>query len=146
MVLASLVETDRIDATYNLTVADFETYFVGEQRVLVHNCKTYQTYTRRGPNDTYSGRTSGTGTPEQNIARRNGPGHPKSQEGYGPPRLNKSSSNPDAIRGREQQLIERNGGARSTGGNSGNAINGVSPRNPNRDRYRDAAGKEFGDD
>ena len=38
MVLASVLETDRIDATYNLTVADFETYFVGEQGVLVHNC------------------------------------------------------------------------------------------------------------
>ena len=40
MVVASVVETDRTDATYNLTVADFETYFVGEQRVLVHNCPT----------------------------------------------------------------------------------------------------------
>ena len=29
----------RVDATYNLTVADFETYFVGENKVLVHNCK-----------------------------------------------------------------------------------------------------------
>ncbi|MCQ8186660.1 HINT domain-containing protein, partial [Parvularcula maris] len=29
---------NRIDATYNLTVADFHTYFVGEERVLVHNC------------------------------------------------------------------------------------------------------------
>jgi len=38
MVVASIVETNRTDATYNLTVADFETYFVGEQRVLVHNC------------------------------------------------------------------------------------------------------------
>lgn len=38
MVVASVMETDRTDATYNLTVADFETYFVGEQRVLVHNC------------------------------------------------------------------------------------------------------------
>lgn len=38
MVIASVVETDRTDATYNLTVADFETYFVGEQQVLVHNC------------------------------------------------------------------------------------------------------------
>ncbi|NWG71603.1 MAG: hypothetical protein HXY23_08365, partial [Parvularculaceae bacterium] len=38
MAVASVFETDRTDATYNLTVADFETYFVGEQRVLVHNC------------------------------------------------------------------------------------------------------------
>ena len=39
-VLVSVVETERTDATYNLTVADFETYFVGEQRVLVHNCRS----------------------------------------------------------------------------------------------------------
>lgn len=38
MVITKVVETDRIDATYNLTVADFETYFVGENKVLVHNC------------------------------------------------------------------------------------------------------------
>ncbi len=38
MVLNSVEETERTDATYNLTVAEFETYFVGEQRVLVHNC------------------------------------------------------------------------------------------------------------
>ncbi len=31
--------TTRVEATYNLTVADFETYFVGSNRVLVHNCK-----------------------------------------------------------------------------------------------------------
>ncbi len=37
MILTSVVETGRIDKTYNLTVAEFETYFVGEQRVLVHN-------------------------------------------------------------------------------------------------------------
>jgi hypothetical protein len=40
MVIASIAETDRTDATYNLTVADFHTYFVGEERVLVHNCGT----------------------------------------------------------------------------------------------------------
>jgi RHS repeat-associated protein len=38
MVVASVAESDRTNSTYNLTVADFETYFVGEQRVLVHNC------------------------------------------------------------------------------------------------------------
>lgn len=38
MTIASVIETDRVDATYNLTVADFETYFVGENKVLVHNC------------------------------------------------------------------------------------------------------------
>jgi len=38
MTVASVEETERTDSTYNLTVADFETYFVDEQRVLVHNC------------------------------------------------------------------------------------------------------------
>lgn len=38
MIINSVVETSRIDATYNLTVADFETYFVGTNKVLVHNC------------------------------------------------------------------------------------------------------------
>jgi hypothetical protein len=38
MVIASIIQTKRNDATYNITVADFETYFVGKQQVLVHNC------------------------------------------------------------------------------------------------------------
>lgn len=38
MVVASVTETERTANTYNLTVADFETYFVGEPRILVHNC------------------------------------------------------------------------------------------------------------
>jgi RHS repeat-associated protein len=37
--IISVTETSRLDATYNITVADFETYFVGKQKVLVHNCK-----------------------------------------------------------------------------------------------------------
>ena len=40
MIITNVLETERIDATYNLTVADFETYFVGENKVLVHNCDT----------------------------------------------------------------------------------------------------------
>ncbi|WP_417477183.1 polymorphic toxin-type HINT domain-containing protein [Maricaulis sp.] len=38
MVIARVEQTDRVDATYNLTVDAFHTYFVGDQRVLVHNC------------------------------------------------------------------------------------------------------------
>jgi len=41
MVITAVKETARTDSTYNLTVADFETYFVGEQRVLVHNCGNF---------------------------------------------------------------------------------------------------------
>ena len=39
MVIKEVSNTSQTNATYNLTVADFETYFVGENRVLVHNCK-----------------------------------------------------------------------------------------------------------
>ena len=56
--------------------------------------------------------------------------------------LDKSSSNSDAIRGREQQLIDNFGGPKSMGGTSGNAINGISPKNRNMDRYIDANKKE----
>jgi hypothetical protein len=104
--------------------------------------KTFQTYTKTNveTGEVYSGRTSGTGTPAENVAARDA-GHAMTKEGYGPAQLDKSSSNAGAIRGREQQLIEANGGAKSTGGTSGNSINGVSPRNPNAQAYKDAANK-----
>jgi hypothetical protein len=59
--------------------------------------------------------------------------------------LDKTSTDKEAIRGREQQLIEANGGAQSQpNGTSGNAINGVSPNNPKAGDYKAAAEKEFG--
>jgi hypothetical protein len=67
------------------------------------------------------------------------------KEGFGPAVLDKSSANPDAIRGREQQLIEANGGAKRSGGTSGNRNNGISRQNPNRESYMDAATQEFGE-
>jgi RHS repeat-associated protein len=107
--------------------------------------KTYQTYTK--PNSqlgkTYSGRTSGTGTAEENVALRDRDHH-MNEQGYEPAQLDKSSTNANAIRGREQQLIEENGGAESGGGTSGNSINGISQTNPNRGAYMDAAEEEFG--
>jgi hypothetical protein len=39
-------------------------------------------------------------------------------KGFGPAVLDKSSGNPAAIRGREQQLMDANGGARSSAGTS----------------------------
>jgi hypothetical protein len=106
--------------------------------------KTFQTYIKEHESDgsKYSGRTSGTGTPAENVANRD-KGHHMDEKGYGPAQLDKSSSNSDAIRGREQQNIEANGGAQSTGGTSGNAINGIGPDNPKGEQYRDAATKEF---
>jgi len=65
-------------------------------------------------------------------------------QGFGPAQLDKSSTNAAAIRGREQQLIEQNGGAKSQGGTSGNQNNGIFPRNKNGPNYIDQANKEFG--
>jgi len=106
--------------------------------------KSFQTYIKHHPNlEPYAGRTSGTGTPEENVQLRDR-SHHMNEKGYGEAELDKSSSNPDAIRGREQQLIETNGGAQSTGGTSGNAINGIADSNPNKGAYMGAAESEFG--
>jgi hypothetical protein len=109
------------------------------------SAKTYQTYTKpsqKGGPD-YVGRTSGKGTPQQNVANRD-KGHQKTREGYGPARLDKSSTNPQAVRGREQQMIEKNGGAQSQGGTSANKINGIADKNPAGPACRAASNKEFG--
>ena len=68
--------------------------------------------------------------------------HHKNVDGFGPAKLDKSSTNKDAMRGREQQLIDSFGGAQSQGGNSGYKINGVSPKNKNAERYRQEAIKQ----
>jgi hypothetical protein len=59
-----------------------------------------------------------------------------SKKDFGPAEVDKSSTNAEAIRGREQQVIEANGGATSQGGTSGNAINGVSERNERAGEYK----------
>ena len=106
--------------------------------------KTWQTYLKRHPDlEPYAGRTSGAGTPEENVMLRDR-NHHMNEAGYGEAELDKSSTNPDAIRGREQQLIEANGGAQSQGGTSGNAINGIAESNPNKGAYMGAANAEFG--
>lgn len=38
LTVKSVSKTNRFEGTYNLTVADFHTYFVGEFTILVHNC------------------------------------------------------------------------------------------------------------
>ncbi|MBL0048943.1 MAG: hypothetical protein IPP32_12700 [Bacteroidetes bacterium] len=107
--------------------------------------KTYQTYTKqpKNPKDgVYSGKTSGKGTPEQNVANRDKNHH--MNETHGPAKLDKSSSNSDAIRGREQNLIDKNGGAKKQRGTSGNTNRGVAEKNKNAQKYDNAAKKEFG--
>lgn len=109
--------------------------------------KTHTSYTRTNSDGVvYSGKTSGRGTPEQQvIARTSQADHrAKTQEGYGPGVVDRNSPNADAIRGREQQNILRNGGAQSQGGTSGNAINGVSPTNRKAPQYERACNEAFG--
>ena len=43
----------------------------------------------------------------------------------------------------DQQLIDKNGGAKKQGGTSGNTNRGVSEKNKNAKKYDDAANKEF---
>jgi hypothetical protein len=107
--------------------------------------KSFQTYTKTNSEtgEVYSGRTSGVRSPTENVQARDS-SHHMNEKGFGSARLDRSSPNPSAIRGREQQLIEEFGGSRSTGGTSGNAINGISPTNANRSTYINEAVKEFG--
>ncbi len=105
--------------------------------------KTYQTYIKENADgETYVGRTSGTGTPLENVKNRDY-GHHMNQEGFGPAILVDSSSNRVAIRGQEQILIDIYGGAKFVGGSSGNRINAISPDNVNKMMYIEEAMKEF---
>lgn len=107
--------------------------------------KTYQTYTKTNAEtgEVYTGRTSGTASALENVGERDR-NHHMNQKGFGPASFDRSSASKDAIRGREQHIIDANGGAKSTGGSSGNSINAIDSKNPQRQRYLDAATKEFG--
>jgi len=104
--------------------------------------KTYQTYKKvnKETGEVYVGRTSGTGTPQQNVKERDR-NHHMNKKGYGPADLQKSSKNKDAIRYEEQREIDELGGPKS--GKCGNSINGISPNNPNLQKYLDAWKQEF---
>ncbi|TNE42691.1 MAG: hypothetical protein EP347_00310 [Alphaproteobacteria bacterium] len=45
------MRTFRRASTFNLSVADFETYYVGEFGILVHNCRGLWTITREGTSE-----------------------------------------------------------------------------------------------
>ena len=116
------------------------------QEQLKPKVKTYQTYTKTNikTGEVYSGRTSGYGSPSQNVAARD-INHHMNSKGFGPAVLDRSSTNAAAIRGREQILIDSFfGGAKSMGGTSGNAINGIAMNNPKRLFYLTESMKEFG--
>ncbi|MGH3859588.1 SpvB/TcaC N-terminal domain-containing protein [Actinokineospora sp.] len=115
---------------------------------------TYQKY-NAATGKYYSGRASGYGTPQQVLAARDA-GHHKTAEGYGPAELTNAAqatmshtlrhADPayQAIRGREQQMIDHRGGSLSDGGTSGNAIRGVAKWNPLGVIYHNASTARFG--
>jgi len=92
--------------------------------------RTFITYTmthNANPNLVYSGRASGFGIPEAIMDARM-TSHHMIALGFGDPVIDVAAQGADAypaIRGREQQLIDFHGGARSHGGTSANTIRGV---------------------
>ena len=106
----------------------------------------YATYTRTHPvtGQVYCGRTHGIGDSNYLVHRRGLQQKHLNAEGFSPPVLDKYSTSPQAIRGREQQLIDFHGGAQSVGGTARNKINGVSAWNPNGPYYNWASTAEFG--
>jgi RHS repeat-associated protein len=106
--------------------------------------KTFQTYFKDNPTtgERYSGMTSGTGTPAENVAARD-KNHHMNDKGFGPAALDQSSPNKEAIRGLEQRNIDDNGGSQSTGGTSGNKNNSVGPNNGRIDTYKAAVEEHF---
>jgi RHS repeat-associated protein len=141
---------------------DHDFYVVTDDAdVLVHNVSCpifrYATYTKTNPltGEVYTGRTSGFGSPRAIVAARN-VGHHMDAKNFGPAVLDKWTAatlptplrhaDPayQAIRGREQNLIDYYGGARSVGGSSGNAIQGISDYNPLRGLYMKLARLSFG--
>ncbi len=112
--------------------------------------KLYVTYTKKNQvtGEVYSGMASGeyTGSEkdERKIISSRDSNHHKNQEDFDRALIDQKSQDKDAIRGREQMLIEHFGGAKSEGGTSGNAINGISPTNKKKGQYMDAALKLFG--
>lgn len=117
---------------------------VNDASKVVKGKKTYQTYIKvnEKTGEVYVGRTSGFGTPLDNVRKRDA-NHHMTDKGFGEAQLMNSTDNYDAIRGQEQYLIDFYGGAKSHGGSSGNSINGVSPKNKNAQYYEDARKKTF---
>ena len=116
--------------------------------------KIHVVYGNPGPGEEadYIGRTRGEVPDEgytpkdvKRILEKRDRNHHMNERGFGDARLRHVSENPAAVRGLEQQEIERQGGAQSQGGTSSNAINGIAAKNPKRDAYLDAAKQEFGE-
>ena len=108
------------------------------------NERCYVTYIMTNGEQIYVGRTSGYGTPEQLVARRYASHHMKSK-GFVRPLVDKWAMGDEggrAIRGREQQLIDKYGGIGHP--KVANSIRGVSRYNPNGYAYHHASDTAFG--
>ena len=93
---------------------------------------------------TYTGRTSGKGDIKSQqdldkILRKRDRNHHMNKEGYRPAEVESKTTSAPAARGQEQINIDKMGGAQSSGGTSGNKINGISPKNPKAATYFEAA-------
>lgn len=110
--------------------------------------KVYVTYERYNSTtkEYYCGRASGYRNPIDavNLTLMSLRHVVLSNEGFGPMQFDKSTDKYSAIRGREQQLIDFRGGAKSVGGTARNKINGVSDFNGNRPEYMAQAVALFG--
>ncbi len=104
----------------------------------------FVSYTLTNPqtSQVYIGRTSGVGTPEQLVLKRYYGHLFRRSQGFRNPRVDKWSRSRDAIRGREQQLIDFYGGIGSK--RVGNYIRGVSKWNIKGRRYHNASNTYFG--
>jgi len=119
----------------------------------------YATYTKTGTRldgstITYSGRTSGWTRNPAGPSRAEAQlavtlrdyGHHMTPLGYGRAVLDRASLSRDAIRGREQQLIDKHGGAwKFDKGTSGNALRAVSKSNHKGHGYHLSANALFGE-
>lgn len=113
----------------------------------------YVTYARFNSvtDQVYAGRTRGyirlsnLAADLTRIVNQRAAGQPLlNQEGFNKPIVDGYTTSYSAIRGREQQLIDYYGGARSVGGSARNMINGVSDSNFFRPIYMGASNAEFG--
>jgi hypothetical protein len=149
-----------VDA-YNLTVSELHTYYVlaGTTPILVHNqCGPLRYITYIKPSLTpggvpYVGRTRGYGTPGRILADRDAGHHLNGTHddaildtmGDATLPVDQRHSDPayQAMRGREQDMIDYYGGAQSQGGTSANKIRGIALDNELLETYMEAAGDAF---
>ncbi len=109
--------------------------------------RVYLTYTRTNQEtgQVYVGRTSGHAPPDA-LANMRAQSHPDYLQGFDPPVVDRAATGRgayDAIRGREQQLIDAHGGVGSEG--VANRIRAVSKINPAGPLYHQASNARFGE-